>query len=198
MKVDNMAEKTKAELGFNHIMIDIEALGTQRDCVIVSVGATRFNLSTGKIESKKYWELSMREQQQKGRTISADTVQWWSYQSTSTIMALQSNERKPILDFIKEFDQFIEGKCFFWAKGTNYDLEIISDLYRLYEQKPPFRYSKWVDARVYYFIGKYFGILPQLENQSAHNALEDATFQTKVVCAIHAAMQKHIPRRNQK
>ena len=181
---------------FNHVMIDIECLGTSRDCIIVSVGAVRFDIKTGEISAKQYWELGLGEQQKRGRTIDSSTIMWWANQSVETLTALKSTNRIAILDFIREFNKFIEGKCFFWAKGTNYDLEIIGDLYRLYEQRPPFRYSKWLDARVYYFIGKQLGILPKYTNNAPHNALEDAAFQTKVICTIHAALQKHIKRQS--
>ncbi len=176
-------------------MIDIEALGTQRDCVIVSVGIVKFNIRTGETLDTKYWELGLGEQQRRGRTIDVGTVMWWSNQSSEALKALQIKpDRTTIEVFIREFNKFIEEKGYYSAKGTNYDLEIIGDLYRLYGQQAPFKYSKWLDARVYYFIGKQLGILPKYENTLAHNALADAEFQTKVVCTIHAAMQKHIKR----
>lgn len=177
---------------YNHIMIDIEALGTSRDCVIVSVGAVRFDLDTGKIHSSKYWDLGMGEQQRRGRTIDSSTIMWWANQTKETQQALRNTERSTIINFIGEFNKFIEGKVFYWAKGTNYDLEIISDLYRLYEQRPPFRYSKWVDARVYYLLGKKLGILPLEKNEGAHNALQDAEYQTRVVCQIHETLQRSV------
>lgn len=189
---NRIEELNLVERGYSHIMIDIEALGTSRDCVIVSVGATRFNLDTGHIIDREYWELNMRQQQKKGRTVDSDTIQWWSKQSEFTMKALQSNNRTAILEFIKEFNQFIQGKCFYWAKGTNYDLEIIGDLYKLYEQRPPFKYSKWVDARVFYMLGKKLKILPDAENEVIHNALADAEFQTNVVCAVYKAMYNRL------
>ena len=179
----------------NMVMLDIEGLGVGRDAVVVSVGAVRFNLDTGKILNTQYWDLGLKEQQRKGRVISADTVCWWARQTPDVLSALTNTPRYPIEIFIKEFNQFIEGKCFFWAKGTNYDLEILTNLYQMYDQQSPFRYSKWVDARVYYMLGKRLGILPKKERTGAHNALADAIFQTEVVCHIHKELKDAIKAR---
>lgn len=195
--VRNFIGQELIDRGYNHIMLDIEALGTDRDCVIVSVGAVRFNLDSGHIIDKEYWELNMRQQQKDGRTISADTINWWSNQSPETIKALQSKNRCAINEFIGQFNNFIQGKCWYWAKGTNYDMEIVGNLYEMYGHKNPFKYSKWVDARVFYMLGKKLGILPTEKNDSAHNALADAEFQTRVVTSIYKTLSQHIPRRNQ-
>jgi hypothetical protein len=105
---------------------------------------------------------------------------------------LRATNRCAIIDFIGQFNKFIQEKGYYWAKGTNYDLEIISDLYKLYGQKTPFKYSKWLDARVYYYTGKQLGILPKFENACPHNALDDAIFQTKVVCKVFGAIQSNV------
>ncbi len=178
-----------------HYMIDIEALGTSHDCVIVSVGIVKFKLKTGEILDKKYWELCLGEQQRAGRTIDSSTLMWWAKQSPEVLKALQSTDRIGILDFIREFNYFIREPGYYHAKGTNYDLEIIGNLYRLFKERPPFKYSKWLDARVYYFTGKALGILPKLANTRAHNALSDAEYQTEVVCAVFKAMQSNIGRK---
>ena len=182
----------------NHIMIDLECLGTSKDCVIVSVGAVKFNLNTGVIVAQEYWELNTKEQQQKYfRTIDADTVRWWANQTPETLKAIQStHNRVSITRFMEDFDRFIEGPNYFWAKGTNYDLEILTDLYTrsnlLRPRAGPFKYSKWVDARVYYLLGKELGIMPNLTNEGAHNALADALFQVKVVTTIHKTLKNSL------
>ena len=182
----------------NSIMIDIECLGTGKDCVVVSVGAVKFNLNTGDILKEEYWELNMREQQNKlNRAVSVDTVSWWANQTPETLKALQStHDRVSITRFIEDFNEFIAGPNFFWAKGTNYDLEILTDLYQDAHdhldneiQVRPFKYSKWVDARVYYLLGKELGIMPRHAHEGAHNALQDAIFQTKTVCQIHRTLK---------
>jgi len=181
----------------NHIMTDIECLGTDKDCVVVSVGAVKFNLNTGVILDERYWELDMHEQQRVlKRTINAQTITWWSNQTPDTLKALQSHKRTGIEEFLGDFAEFIKGPNFFWAKGTNYDLEILTDLHRSASiwinpkiNHNPFRYSKWVDARVYYLLGKELGIMPKHAHEGAHNALQDAIFQTKTVCQIHRTLK---------
>lgn len=166
-------------------MIDIECLGVNKDCVIVSVGVVAFNLQKGVILDQKYWELNLRQQQKAGRTISADTVQWWSAQSSNTLKALQNKSRTNIEDFIKEFNSFIEQKGYYWAKGTNYDLEILANLYNQYGHLSPFKYSKWSDARPFYRLAKDFKLEPPEDRSLAHNALDDAVYQAKVVCNVY-------------
>lgn len=174
-----------------HYMFDLECLGHAHDCIVVSVGAVKFKLETGEILDQKYWELSLTEQKRKGRSIDVTTIQWWSQQPSEVLAALHGGAHRVTIEvFIREFNKFIEEKGYYWAKGTNYDLEILTNLYAQYGQQPPFKYSKWLDARVFYHLAKTLRIEPPRERIGAHNALADALYQTEVVCNIYKRLKK--------
>lgn len=173
-------------------MVDIEALGHSRDCIVVSVGIVKFKIRTCEILDEKYWELDMGGQKKLGRTIDTSTIQWWMGQTKESQQAISNTKRIEVLDFINEFEAFIKEPGYYWAKGTNYDFEILTNLFQQYWHDAPFKYSKWIDARVYYFLGKQLGILPKKKNEFAHNALIDALFQTEVVCEVHKQLQEGV------
>lgn len=176
-----------------HYQIDIESLATSRDAIIVSVGICKFSLESGVISDHKYWELNLRQQEKMGRKLSTDCIRWWSGQSKEALAAINNNNRVPLETFVKEFNDFIKDPGFYWSKGTNFDLELITNLYEQLGQYAPFKYSKWADARVMYLLGNRLQITPKdIERTGAHNALDDALYQTKVVCEVYRQIKQGI------
>ena len=61
-----------------HIMIDVESLGTRADAVILSLGAVKFDLTSGKIDDQGFYaSISIDSNQELGRRIQEDTLLWW-------------------------------------------------------------------------------------------------------------------------
>ncbi len=57
------------------IMLDLETLGTTADAVILSIGAVKFNLETGKIDDEGFYRsVSVESNLDLGRRISEDTL----------------------------------------------------------------------------------------------------------------------------
>lgn len=172
-------------------MFDIESLATSKNAVVVSVGAVKFKMS-GEVLDKKYWELNLREQEKKGRSLSSDTIRWWSMQSSEALSAIANGDRTPIEIFIKEFNHFIQEPGYYSSKGTNFDLEIIANLYADYGQYAPFKYSKWFDARAIYILAKELGIYDANRPEIPHNALSDAEYQTSVMIKVFNQLKESL------
>jgi len=64
-----------------HAMIDIETLGTEPDCVVLSVGAVKFDpYKLTDPHAKTLWRPSADEQMTADRSVLESTLQWWAGQ----------------------------------------------------------------------------------------------------------------------
>ena len=64
-----------------HAMIDIETLGTSPDCVVLSVGAVKFDPFTNiEPHNRLLWRPSTEEQFKANRTVLDSTLEWWATQ----------------------------------------------------------------------------------------------------------------------
>lgn len=61
----------------NHLMLDIETLGTSADAIFLSVAGVQFDPMTGALGEKFYKNVTLSSAIEAGRTINADTLKWW-------------------------------------------------------------------------------------------------------------------------
>ena len=67
-----------------HAMIDLETLGTKPDCVILTLGAIKFDPFTNEEpHSGLYQKLDIDEQDKLKRTQDESTIEWWGKQTQS-------------------------------------------------------------------------------------------------------------------
>ena len=166
----------------NHMMVDIETLGTSEDAMILSIGAVIFNERDGAIDGK-YWVI--RPETRVG-SISHDTVAWWMQQSEAARVevfgdpALQEysfglyDAVTDLVNTTKEWD--IQG---IWGNGVDFDNKILGYWANLYDLQWPFRLN-----RCYRAIKNMFP--PSIEHHPtvAHNAYDDAMAQAKTLLEI--------------
>lgn len=163
------------------MMVDIEAIGTNEDGILLSVGLVVFNFDTNEIKRTYHWKLEIDEQSKKGRTVNLDTLQWWLKQSEEAREEFWG-ERVSVEKFIKEFQDACKNVSFGWAKGVQFDFPMLEHLFKLYDAKFPINRSKYLDARVVYFLAKKAKTMnPLTEPWVAHNPLDDSLRQCKVV-----------------
>lgn len=162
------------------IMVDIETLGLQPSSVILSIGAVVFdNISLEHIPEDFYVELNS---DQPGRTCDKSTIEWWSKQS------IKRPEGR--LDLFEASDSLLNwtrkivgaGEVEVWANGTDFDITILTHMYRNIQNFIPWKYNEVRDYRTLY---KLFPEIkrPEMDKSKKHNALEDAKHQ-----AAHAEM----------
>ena len=64
-----------------HAMIDLETLGTKPDCVVLTLGAIKFNPYTQTEPDKGlYIRLDVDEQTKMGPSVDDGTLEWWGKQ----------------------------------------------------------------------------------------------------------------------
>lgn len=167
-----------------HIMLDIETLGTGRDAAIVSIGACRFDPTTGEIGATFHKKIKFDNAI---GSIDAKTVLWWFEQEDEARKALLEGTRYDIDYALSEFRKFcgdseLEG---LWSNGPTFDEMIMRDAYARRNQYWPvsFRTSRCV--RTLSMLGRDLGIeYPKFEGVK-HDALADAIAQAKFVSKIY-------------
>ncbi len=165
----------------SHIMLDIETLDSESSSVVLSIGAARFDISTGDIEEAHQWNISdLDVQQTKGRTISASTVKWWLKQSKDAIEKTFNAPRYYQTSVaLEDFAAFCRvgvdspKKIFIWGNGNMFDNAIIRSLCKDFNIEYPCAYPNDLDFRTAKFLFRDKKIITQ-KFGTAHNAVDDA------------------------
>ena len=175
------------------VMIDIEALGKQPGCVVLSVGAAVMDMETMTIVDQKYWVLDTKQQQSQYRQVDVDTVMWWMQQSDDARSAFRKLIPTTLgEDFTSELDSLFDqyNTKTVWANGTNYDMPLLGNYIHTFTKKlgdepevVPWNY-RWQDMRSLATV--MASIMPYSTFYSqhaavAHNALDDAVRQAEYV-----------------
>ena len=165
--------------------VDIETLGTKPNCVILSVGAVKFNLhSDAAPHSHFYVKLDVDQQLNLNRSVDDATLEWWNKQDQEIKdEALSDHDRIGLLDFVKEFNRYCVGIDSFWAQGSTFDYVILEDLYRSLREPFPINYWQIRDSRTLF---KWYKRDPRKSiNTAYHNALSDAESQSIALQRIY-------------
>ena len=172
----------------NHIMVDLETLGTTADSVILSIGAVRFDLLTGTIDDEGFYSsVSVESNLAWKRRISEDTLLWWFKQDAAARQVFF--EPKEVLDesLVRLSDWIGRDDHVMWSNGADFDLPILAHAYSTCGIEVPWRY--W-NSRCY----RTYKNLPGAKDVKLphtgvkHNAMADAYSQAQNVCAIHKAL----------
>jgi len=169
---------------FTDVMVDIETTGTQPNrSGILQIGAVKFNLAERTV-SPNLFNRSLRVPA--WRSWDEDTREWWAKQPDVlyNIVARSESPRVVMDDFVQWAMQ-PGGQLRFWAKPTSFDFSFVSSYLRDFELPQPFSYRDATDMNSF-FSGLYFPLPVDREGEptmvgTAHNALADALFQTKLV-----------------
>lgn len=171
--------------GFPELMIDIETMGMAPDGAVLAIGAVPFCIHKEKmtLAPREDWfskRITLQANLDEGRTIWADIVEWWLWQSKEAQEALLLGPRyNDLQDLRCDFIEFVTlHRCeYVWAKPPTFDLAILS---HLFGTTWPFRYNAQRDVRTLLSCAKVFGwndvLDPQIDG-TKHDALYDAHVQ---------------------
>ena len=160
-----------------HAMIDLETLGTHPDCVILTLGAIKFNpFSDEEPHSGIYQRLNIDEQDALGRTQDESTIEWWGKQTASVQEEAFTEEGRINLDTMtKELNKFLVGVDVIWAQGPAFDIVILENLYQQLNKPIPWNFWQIRDSRTLFSLLKKDP--RKAIQQEAHNALADCYYQ---------------------
>lgn len=175
-----------------HAMIDLETLGTKPDCQVLTLGAIKFDPNT--LEEgfdPVHFRFDVDIQQADGRTVEEDTLEWWMKQDKEVIeAAFTPDGRQPPIEVLQQLRKWLVGVDTIWAQGVTFDIVILENMYRMYNESVPWPFWKIKDSRT------LLGIMPTDPRKNytfaAHDALEDAKIQAKCVQETLAKLELKI------
>jgi hypothetical protein len=165
-------------------MLDLETLGTRPDCVILTLGAVKFDPYTLQEPGPGlYVRPDVDEQIACGREVQDDTLKWWMDQAEDVREeALGESGRISIEEMYRQLNRFLVGAECIWAQGPVFDIAILENLYRQYGWPTPWQFWQIRDSRT------LFGVHgdPRVKGKvGLHNALEDCVSQATAVQQIY-------------
>ena len=172
------AEQIAAGEKYDDIMVDLETLSTAVDCVILSIGAVRFNADT--ICGDKFYRIiSIDSNLAAGRTISQDTLRWWLDQDAQAKAVLNDPNQTTISSALADFRTWIGADAEttkVWGNGADFDNAILAHAYGM--AGPPW---KFYNSRCFRTIKSTLAAkrVAKPKNYGAHNALLDAINQAQ-------------------
>lgn len=166
------------------MMLDLETLGTRPDCVVLTIGAVKFDPYTLKEPGPGlYLRIDVDEQIARGREVQEDTLNWWANQAEDVREeALGSEDRVSVETLYKELNRFCVGVNNIWAQGPVFDIAILENIYRQYGWPTPWQYWQIRDSRTLFGV---HGDPREKGKVGLHNALEDCVSQATAVQKIY-------------
>ena len=179
----------------NHLMIDLETLGTDTSAPVASIGAVFFEPSTGSTGARFYARVDFSSDMQLGAKPSGDTLKWWLKQSGEARAELVSDEAQPIGKALSQLSKFIRENQFpidpkhlrVWGNGATFDNVILRAAYARVGLKAPWPFWGDLDVRTVVEMGRAIGFDPKYSmtfKGERHNALDDAIHQAAYVSEI--------------
>ena len=165
-------------------MLDLETLGTRPGCVILTLGAVKFDPYSLKEPGPGiYFRVDVDEQTALGREVQEDTLNWWISQADDIREeALGETERVSLDTLYRDLNRFLVGANNIWAQGPLFDFAILENLYRQMGWPTPWQYWQIRDSRT------LFGVHgdPRVKGKAGlHNALEDCVSQATAVQQVY-------------
>ena len=173
-----------------NVMIDLETLGTSQDSVFFSCGACFFNIETGEIGQEFYWKISIQDQLNNGRKVSAYTLCFWMKQDDAARKEI-TEEGDNLKDFLSTFSSYLnhkDGEPIVWGNGATFDISILENAY---DGSPPWRFWNVRDVRTIRDLAYPNVDIKNIQFEGIkHNALADAIHQAKYVSAMYRILKR--------
>lgn len=183
---------------FNHVMVDLETLGTNHDSVILSIALVLFNLN-GEIAISKEIHFDIGSCLEKGLKVSGSTIKWWLEQSEDARFQITSplKDRNSLELGLVEVENFIHrileqyafplDPLYFWGNSASFDLGILKNAFNAVGRKVPWQYWEEMDMRT------LTNLLPEqniIFEGTPHNPLDDCYYQIKQLSTLLIGMNE--------
>lgn len=155
-----------------HLMVDIETLGTEPGCAILSVGSVQFTLADG-LGYQFHERVDPVSCEEAGLSLDADTVQWWATQENVSDVLAGGDDLEPVLT---EFARGAEECDVVWANSPSFDLAILQAAGEAVGVEMPWAFYEERDFRTL----KNLPDAVEVEHEGTeHDALDDAIYQAR-------------------
>lgn len=179
----------------NHLMIDLETLGTSSNAVVVSISAVVFDMSTGEIGEEFEIGLDKDQQLLKGGVIDEDTVNWWAEQSDEAKAELERLVKIDVDEALNSFATWLKNqfkapsKVKMWGNGATFDNVIVRNLFERHGIKIPIPYYCDKDVRTLTYLTKTQPKKYEFTGVK-HRGIDDCKHQIKYCCDAYASVPK--------
>jgi hypothetical protein len=174
-----------------HIMADIETLGIEDDCLVLSIGGVLFDQHT--ILDKFHVGIDPVDAQRYGLKIDAATA-WNYWADPKRDAARKMLFELPKVDFYAAMEGFkmwveetpLDERGSLWGKGATFDNVRIKNLFRVAGIPSPFSYRQ---DECYRTLMNRFPDVSYIQHGVAHDALDDAMSQAlhmQAICNKHS------------
>lgn len=161
-----------------HVMLDLETLGTGSDAAILAIGAVKFDpADPSKVWEKFYVAVDPVSAVQCGMKMDPKTVLWWmSEQQDAARKDLLSSEMLDLPSALSGFELWFGTESLpVWGNGAAFDNVILRTAYQKIGDTAPWRYAH---DRCYRTLLSLCPDTPHDQDWLKHNALNDAVSQT--------------------
>lgn len=165
----------------NDIMIDIESLDTSPYCVILTIGAVRFDpKGTGVVERLELRPTIEDQTEVYNRVINDDTIRWWGTQNPAALEeAMGDQGRESFKDCMEKLYKFCWNRRAVWSNGASFDCVVMETAWQQLGMRIPWPFYTVRDTRTLYEVA---GVkLKDGGHVTSHKAVEDAERQAVVV-----------------
>lgn len=174
-----------------NIMLDIETLGTGNRAVLLSIGACYFDPAKNEIVEQFYQNIDPQSCVESGLTMDVSTIMWWMQQNDKA----RAKFTEPCVSLdqaLREFSMWVMGigeekEIRVWGNGATFDNVLIRSAFLAWSMKAPWSFRQ--DA-CYRTLRNLYPEITQENEGTAHDALDDAKYQAKLLMKILAAMGK--------
>lgn len=179
----------------NHIMLDLETLGTVAGCCILSIGAVEFFPDTGTLGAEYYTIINTSSCEEHFLETSESTLAWWGKQAPEARMVLDECAigGPSLPDALHDFNRWLSQRgapkdLRLYGNGADFDNPILMVAYHAAKLK------FYGDAGRGFFGGRCYRTLKSLDELFGtrlaahkitrhggvhHNALDDAKAQAR-------------------
>jgi hypothetical protein len=176
------------------LMIDIETLGTEAGCVVLSFAAVLFGKEPIDISTMEniYFPMPLQKQLDVGLTVNADTLNWWSKQNNKlfadTMYAASSKSADELfINWTQQLHDMLASHGVqrvkrVWCNGANFDGVIAREAFKRLGYELPW---SGFDERCFRTLKDLFPVTPP-KRIGAHNALEDCLYQIEIIQSINS------------
>lgn len=155
------------------VMLDLETLGLDPGCVILSLGAVEFDAEG--LGDTFYRSINLQSCDDVGLEIDAGTLEWWLEQDETVQGQLFGGEE--LTEVLHEFGQFYDGADEIWANAPTFDCQILAHAYDAVEAPVPWEFY---EERCFRTLKNLPCAADVHRDGDHHDALDDAVHQADV------------------
>lgn len=172
----------------NHIMLDLETMGTGPNAAIVAIGAVEFELTKagGRLGDSFYQCIELESSMARGGQVDAGTVLWWLTQSDAA-RAMFAEPAAYEGEALLKFSEWMLARgdpknLLVWGNGASFDNVILASAYRRAGALLP--WNSFND-RCYRTVKSMHPAAPAIQRTGTHhNAKDDAINQANHLIAM--------------